>query len=214
MCNTKGLSPDATSLPPLLKELLDHCTELLPSAFIEVEIGCCIQDSNLLYELVMQHPLLRVPRPLLPGVLADPSLNITGDSVAFTIPNFPERMLMLDQFEKIELPFVLHENLFILQFSVKDGEWIMNLDRKMCNVRKGIKVLYPHQYDLKMLKLGVVQPPGSKTTDSVLIALRKPVANIMTVVGGLDLSFLRQRNDYIGKSRELSGTLYLHVWVN
>lgn len=114
ICNIKA---KANVLSPLFKELLDHCApNLLAKTIDELELGCCVQNSHALHQLLLLHPLVRPSLPLFfeppfadPTVTVNPDMDFTptysrsDTCVSFAIPNFLDRMLLS---RSIVLPFL------------------------------------------------------------------------------------------------------------
>lgn len=75
--------------------LLDNCSSPLSKAALnDIEAACCKRSDDKLYQLIMAHPHLR-PSSQEYGL---PTAHPSSGWIYFTVPNYPERMIMAHDF--------------------------------------------------------------------------------------------------------------------
>lgn len=129
ICN--ATMEEHTALPPLLKGVLDHCASPLSAAAIdEIQIACCRRNDDELYQHIMAHPNVRgeshgygFPTARSPS---------KSNSVAFTVPNYPERMLMA---QSVELNAIVFREFPRLSFVTWTGVDCYSQPGTMWNLR-------------------------------------------------------------------------------
>ncbi|TEB28463.1 hypothetical protein FA13DRAFT_792915 [Coprinellus micaceus] len=179
-------------LPPLPKALLDHCGPSLSEEAVEdIQKACCDRNDNTMLRAAFVHPLLR--DDLLHGFEQPVADVLSGTEVSFRIPNFLDRMLM---FKECSVDVVFHRSLYRLLISI-DGTW-----KAQCFPVVACPNDRPCQASLWLAKHDAAGTPGAM----------EPVSTSSSVssVFVFSVDFLRSRNSFIGKNRQITGKLDMH----